>query len=163
MHRMELHGDDKVLFLTCLFVILHYVFLLLLFFSFFLLRLLLLLLFLKLFDKLNVYSCARMLVILNGFFSTSIYKYICVWKRLVQFTFFLFWSKRAKNSSVWFDNFRFLFGHIHSIMISTIGHKRKSSLDNSHTLPTNTHSPMSTLTKRFRGITYDGWVEQKKS
>jgi hypothetical protein len=42
-------------------------------------------------------------------------------------------------------------------MISNIGHKRKSSLDNSNiTTTTTNNNPMSTLTKRFRGIAYDG-------
>jgi hypothetical protein len=44
-------------------------------------------------------------------------------------------------------------------MISNTGLKRKSSsssLDNSNVTTTTTKNPMSTLTKRFRGITYDG-------
>ncbi len=41
-------------------------------------------------------------------------------------------------------------------MISNIRHKRKSSLDNSNIITTTNNNPMSTLTKRFRGIAYDG-------
>jgi len=46
-------------------------------------------------------------------------------------------------------------------MTSNIRHKRKLSLlDNSNQTTTTNHYPISTLTKRFRGIAYDGWVEQ---
>ncbi len=41
-------------------------------------------------------------------------------------------------------------------MISNNGLKRKSSLDNSNITTTNNNNSMSTLTKRFRGIVYDG-------
>ncbi|CAF3115041.1 unnamed protein product [Rotaria sp. Silwood2] len=46
-------------------------------------------------------------------------------------------------------------------MIPNIGLKRKSSLDNSN-IPTTHNSPMSTLTKRFRGTTYDGKINQNE-
>ncbi len=42
-------------------------------------------------------------------------------------------------------------------MISNLRHKRKSSLENNHiTTTTTNNNPISTLTKRFRGIAYDG-------
>jgi hypothetical protein len=41
-------------------------------------------------------------------------------------------------------------------MISNLRHKRKSSLDNNHITTTTNNNPISTLTKRFRGIAYDG-------
>ncbi|CAF1413783.1 unnamed protein product [Adineta steineri] len=49
-------------------------------------------------------------------------------------------------------------------MISTSGLKRKSSssLDNSNVITTPNHNSISTLTKRFRGITYDGKNNQNE-
>ncbi|CAF1237765.1 unnamed protein product [Rotaria sp. Silwood1] len=46
-------------------------------------------------------------------------------------------------------------------MIPNIGLKRKSSLDNSN-ITTTHNNPISTLTKRFRGTTYDGKINQNE-
>lgn len=159
MHRMELHGDEKVLFLTCLFVIFHSMFLLLLllFFSFFFFSSSLLLLFLKLFDKFNVYSCAHV----------SYFKWFPPYRNVLFSLLFLssFETLQIEITITFqkiLDSFlKILPIELHTYpykMTTNIRHKRKLSLlDNSNqTTNHHHHHPGSTLTKRFRGIAYDG-------
>ncbi len=104
---MELHGDGKVLFLTCLFVILHYVFLLLLLLLFFSFSSSSssLLLFLKLFDKLNVYSSAA---------HVSYFQWFLLYRNDLFSLLFLFFSHRrlTKNHYFFIKNFRFLYSSV---------------------------------------------------